>query len=357
MDENNNNNDNTEEIYSEPFNESLEGQLYSIQNDMNNSELLSLIQVNNEIKKNIVEKLMLFNIFKEKKDCLIKRNFNSFFSEHYFNEYYIVNSKWIQNYLELYNYKKIAKLIKKQSNGELKVDIFHKKIQDKSIFMDPGKKIINNEYERIYNLRWIHFSPRKEEIPREIYYDEISEKTVKFFNDFVIVNKEVYNGIRTDHNYGYDFDLENKISICLVDNIFIYKIYDNILGFGILPDLQDKTEISIFKIQFLIVLNDEEGCDLNRELDELFEKKDLEKYLLESRRVDFSINNKKLDIYNGNEKIGLLYKIGNFKLENYWRRNEEKFMEKQKELEKQKEEERQKELEKQRKIQREKEKK
>lgn len=352
----NQSNNNNEENYEGDFCEPIEEQLYNNQNDMNNSELLSLIQIENEINKNIVEQLMLFNIFKEKNDSLLKRNYNCLFFENYYKEYFIVNSKWLQNYLELYNFKKISKLIKKQSNGELKVDDLYKKIQEKQIFMDPGKKIENIGYERIYKLRWIDFSPKQEEIPKEIHYDEISEETIKFFNDFSIVNKEIYKKIRRDDNKGYNFNIENKINICLVDNLFIYKIYDNILGFGILPDLEDKTEIFNFKIKFLLILYDEEGCDLNDEISEIIKKTDLEKYLLESRRVDFSTSNK-IDIYKDNKKIGFLYNIGNFKLEDYWGRNKEKKMEKEKELEKQKEEERQQELEMQRKIQREKEKK
>ena len=313
---------------------------YSIDSQEIEEDIINAITEKNEIKKNVVEKLLHFYIFQEKLHIFTKRKYNDF-EFNFFWEYFPINPKWIRNYLLLYNYKKISKLIRKQTNGQLIIEDLYNKIRNKSIFVLPGE---NDK--RINNLKWIEFSPKKEEIPKEIYYDEISEKTIQYFNDFILVDKEIYDEIKQDPSNGYIFNIENKVNICIVDNIFIYKIEDNILGFGILTELSDFTSIPIFHNQFLIILNDEDGCDLNDEIFELFTKGDLEKYLIESRGVKFNRNNNKIiDFYKEGKKIGTLYNISNFTPEIYWKRNKEKYKEKLLEIKREEEIKKQKELE------------
>ena len=51
--------------------------------------------------------------------------------------------------------------------------------------------------------------PKKEEIPKNIYYDDLSDTTINFFNDFILVNKDIYNEFRKDDDEGYNFVNEN----------------------------------------------------------------------------------------------------------------------------------------------------
>ena len=330
-------------------NDSEENNYVSEEESLSNEIKLTLWTEENEIKQYIINKLMHFNIINENIISLIKRKYSDFHTD-YFLEYYPINLKWIENFLQLYNYEKISRLIKKQSNGELKVEEIEKQIHEKNILKLPGE-----DNERKNKLKWIEFSPKKAVIPRDIYYDDISEKTIEFFDDFILVNKELYNEIRKDSENGYEFNIENKINICLVDNIFIYKIYDNILGIGILPELSTNIKITIFKIKFLIIIYDEEGCDLNLEINVLFREKDLEKYL-KYRGVKFDKNNNLIiNIYEGEKKIGFIYNFGNFKIEDYWKRNKESLLKKMEREKVEREKERQKQREMQRQLIREKE--
>ena len=324
-------------------NDSEENNYVSEEESLSNEIKLTLWTEENEIKQYIINKLMHFNIINENIISLIKRKYSDFHTD-YFLEYYPINSKWIENFLQLYNYEKISRLIKKQSNGELKVEELEKQIHEKNILKLPGE-----DNERKNKLKWIEFSPKKAVIPKDIYYDDISEKTIEFFDDFILVNKELYNEIRKDSENGYEFNIENKINICLVDNIFLYKIYDNILGIGILPELSTNIKITIFKIQFLIIIYDEEGCDLNLEINVLFREKDLEKYLKYRGAKFHQNNNLKINIYEGEKIIGFIYNFGNFKIEDYWKRNEESLLKKmeREKVEKEKEREKQREIQRQ----------
>jgi len=72
--------------------------------------------------------------------------------------------------------------------------------------------------------------------------------SILYFDDFVLINKDLYDKIKQDDK------IENKVNICLVDNIFIYKINENILGIGI-PEIR-RDILPIFKIQFFIIINE-----------------------------------------------------------------------------------------------------
>lgn len=305
--------------------------MYNCSNDYEESEEEEPIYYtfdteNNVIKEYIVNKLLNFYIFNDKINSLIIRNYSDFII---FKEYFVINAEWIKNFLEVYNYKKISKLINKQLNGELKTEDLYKKIIKKKIH-----KLTGMTNEKINNLLWtVSFSPKEDSIPSYIYADTVNDDQIKFFNDFFIVDEEIYNELRQDQSIGYNFNIENKVNICLVDNLFIYKVYDNILGIGVLPEILDNTDISTFKVQILLIMDDENGYDLNIEIDELFRQKDLEKYL-EYRKVFLPKNNLNsiIDMYNDKKKIGFLYNFGNFKLEQYWNRNHNKKKEKELEM-------------------------
>ena len=163
-------------------------------------------------------------------------------------------------------------------------------------------------------MRDIDFVPIKENIPKNVYFEPISGKLIKFFNNFVILNEKLYDEIRRDDNNilgpNYTFEYENKINLCLVDNIFIYEIAENILGFGI-PEFAFEYQIPIFKIKFLIIMNDDlygdENFNTKTEIERLFYTKDLEKYLMLDRGVRFENQNpfKVIEMKIVNNKIGI----------------------------------------------------
>ena len=104
--------------------------MYNCSNDYEESEEEEPIYYtfdteNNVIKEYIVNKLLNFYIFNDKINSLIIRNYSDFII---FKEYFVINAEWIKNFLEVYNYKKISKLINKQLNGELKTEDLYKKI-------------------------------------------------------------------------------------------------------------------------------------------------------------------------------------------------------------------------------------
>ena len=142
-----------------------------------------------------------------------------------------------------------------------------------------------------------------------------------------------YNENPIQPNYYNDEINENKVEIYLVDDIFIYKINENVLGIGI-PEIQENTGFPIFKIEFLIIINknyinEEKILNSDSEINEIFKSKDLETYLIINRKVRFEKqdNLKKIDMkfFNG-DKIGIIYNINDFKIENYWRRTKEKYV-------------------------------
>lgn len=317
-----------------------------------NDNALSLIRkTTNQTPRHIVTKLLHFNNFNEKLIHLTKRKYKGINSQ-YFEEYYIINSLWMNNYLKYYNYNKISSVIKKKSNGEIKIEDLCDEIRRYSIHQIPGE---NNEN----NLSSINFEPIRENIPRNIYVEDISEKTLYYFDNFVILNKELYDEIKQDDgnfsgpNYNFTFSTENKINICLVDNLFIYKITDNILGIGILPEFLKNSQIPVFKIHFLIIIynndnvEEDEKYNSNREITQLFATGDLEKYLILDRGVRFENQNgfKQIEMKISKKKIGFLYNIENFNIEMYWKRTKEEFIKKQNELEEMKEIKKLKELE------------
>ena len=310
-------------------------------NDEENLMIKSNGQIN-LIQNYIINKLLHFYNFNEKLMHLIKRKYNNknFANSNYFQEYYIINSNWMKNYLQFYNYKKVSRLIKREANGELKLENLYKTIKIYGIEECPGENDINKN-----NLNFIEFQPNKENIPENVYVDDINDKIIEYFNNFIILDKDLYDEIKQDNNNpeypNYTYALENKIDICLVDNIFIYKITENVLGIGILPEFLDDNQMLIFKIDFLLILfydynaDKDEQYNSNTEIKELFRTGDLETYLVLKRFIRFENENlfRQIDMKIVDKKIGLLYNIGNFQKEMYWKRTKEEFAKKQKQLE------------------------
>ena len=252
---------------------------------VDNNLITNIVEQKNLIHNYIITKLLNFYNFNENLMHLIKRKYNhkNFAHSNYFQEYYVINSDWMKNYLKFCNYKKVSCLIKREANGELKPENLYIGIKKYDIKEYPGE---NDEIKN--NLKLIEFQPFKGNIPRYIYFDDISDKTIEYFNNFIILDKELYDQIRRDdknpENPNYTFELENKINICLVDNIFIYKITENVLGIGILPEFLDNNKMIIFNIHFLLILfydynvDKDEQYNSNTEIKELFSAGDL-KYI------------------------------------------------------------------------------
>ena len=276
---------------------------------------------NNEITEDISGTILSIDIFNSYLVSLINKEYSDFKSKDYFNKYYCINTKWMNNNLELYNYRKVKTLI---SEYKIKsVEVLDMKIKEKKIPLNPG---FNNEIKE--SIRSENFEPEKKTmIPKKIYENYKTEESVEYFDDFVIVNKELYDQIKQDDK------TENKVDICLVDNIFIYKVNENILGIGI-PEIRRET-LPIFKIQFFILIN-EKFIDMDKdekiifnsdsEVKEIFLRKDLEEYLKLSRKVEFDRegNFTKTDMEFNKHKIGFIFNI-DFNLEKYWKRTEEKY--------------------------------
>ena len=190
-------------------------------------------------------------------------------------------------------------------------------------------------------LRNINFSPRKEKIPENIYVNYINRREIQYFNNFIILNKEIYDELKQDNkniiNPNYCFQCDNSVAlICLVDNIFIYKIEHNVLGVGILPEQSDLGTILQFKIEFLIIMEEFFHYNSDSEIQQLFQAGDLEKYLSINRSIRLSnqnINNKKLEMYQENKKIGFIYLLNDFQYDIYWKRSKQKYERKKKQKE------------------------
>ena len=259
----------------------------------------------------------------------IKRDYPSEikYQKNYINEYYCINSKWMNYFLEFYNYKKIKTLYKENTiNSEEELYI---KIKENEIPLKSGFNGIT--------LKSINFELKKKLIENYTFNVLKSGEIASYFDDFILVDKilydklKIYNKkqIKPDCNK-YDIN-ENIIKICLVDNIFIYKVNENVLGIGI-PEIPKNTGFPIFKIQFFIIINqkydyinEENKFDSDSEINKILRAKDLEKYLILDRKVRFEEEDKlkRIDMKFNNQKIGFLYNINDFNIENYYRRNDE----------------------------------
>ena len=291
----------------------------------------------NDFTQDIVKILFYLNNYNNNLISSIKRDYPSEFKYHknYSNKYYCINSKWMNYFLELYNYKKIKNLINEfsiKSDEEL-----YAKIRKKEIPLNSGYDNSN-----IKNIKLEKFEPKKRSIKYNICNVYKSGELARYFDDFALVDKKLFEETKQYYKNLIKFDYDkdkingNKVKICLVDDIFIYKINENTLGIGI-PEIPKITEFPIFKIQFLIIINEkyslryineEDKINSDSEINEILKSKDLETYLITNRKVRFDEpdNSKKINMkFNGNI-IGFIYNINDFKIEKYWGRTKEKYL-------------------------------
>ena len=218
-------------------------------NDSNDVTIINNIEENinldetlydNEIPQDISGTILSIDNFNTYLVSLINKEYSDFKSKDYFNKYYCINTKWMNNNLEFYNYRKMKTLINEfKIKSEEELDT---KIKEKKISLNPG---FNDEIRE--SIRSENFEPEKKTmIPKKICESYKTEESVEYFDDFVIINKELFDQIKQEDK------TENKVDICLVDNIFIYKVNENILGIGI-PEIRIET-LPIFKIQFFIII-------------------------------------------------------------------------------------------------------
>ena len=291
----------------------------------------------NEFTQDIVKILFYLNNYNNNLISSIKRDYPSEFKYHnnYSNKYYCINSKWMNYFLELYNYKKIRNLINEfsiKSEEEL-----YAKIREKEI---PLKSGYNNS--NIESIKLENFEPKKSSIKYDICNVYKSGELARYFDDFALVDKKLFEETKQYYKNLINFDYDknkingNKVKICLVDDIFIYKINENTLGIGI-PEIPMITEIPIFKIQFFIIINEkyslryineEDKINSDSEINEILKSKDLETYLITNRKVRFDEpdNSKKINMKLNGNIIGFIFNINDFKIEKYWGRTKEKYL-------------------------------
>ena len=292
---------------------------------------------NEIIPQDIVKILFQLNNYNENLVSSIKRAYPTEIKYHknYINEYCCINSKWMKYFLDFYNYERINTLFKQnkiKSEEELYIGIKENEIPLKPGFNDSTTKSIKQE----------NFEPKKNNILNYTFNVLKSGEIARYFDDFVLVDKNLYdelkkydkNPIKLDYNK-YEIS-ENIIKICLVDNIFIYKVNENVLGIGI-PEIPVNTGIPIFKIDFFIIINknyinEEKTFDSDSEINEILRAKDLKKYLILDRKANFEKEDefKRIDLKFNNNKIGFIYNINNFKIENYLVRNDSEEVRKEK---------------------------
>ena len=289
------------------------------------------------IQKYIFRKLLQLNKYHYELIDLLERKYTDkdFKSEDYFKEYYCINSEWIKNYLEFYNYDKIKRIYERivKNKENISLEDFYQMINEKRIYTQPGK---NDE--RINKLRSINLKVKKEDIPSNIYRDYYNESIIEYFDDFALLDKELYDEIKQDYKnpinpyYDYYHIDENIVHICLVDYIFIYKINENILGIGIPNDPSKK--FPLFKIQFFVIMEKDKDTNYNSETEikQLFSSKSLEKYLINDRNVKFEDIDKfkKISMMDKTKTIGIIYNINDFSIENYKGRSERIIMDEMK---------------------------
>jgi len=292
------------------------------------------------IPQNIAKILFCLNNYNNNLISSIKRDYPSEImnKKNYSKKYYCINSKWMNYFLELYSYQKIKTLIseyKIESEEEL-----YNKIKEKKIYL-------NLDYNtNIKNISSKKFEPEIKSISNYIFNVYKSGDLARYFDDFVLVDEILYDKLKQLYKNLIKEDcikdeiIENNVEIYLVDNIFIYKVQENVLGIGI-HEMPEKNVFPIFKIEFLIIINkkyinEEIIFNSDSEINEIFKSKDLETYLLIEREIKSNeyLNLNIIDMKFNNHTIGYIYNINDFNIEKYWKRTEEKYNKKMKSLEK-----------------------
>ena len=290
--------------YIEPYQESLNESDY----DDNCSLLLSKTIVyavrENEIQKYILRKLILFYFYEKEIETLFNRSYNQVNCP-YYNKYFIVTNNWMKHFLYYYNYIKVLPFIKKYKkklNDEQFADLYIKlKLENINIIVT---EIDNNKAEQIGTL----LRSKKDFFPKKIKV-EVGENKNKykfyFYDQFIILNEKLYNEIKEDRGVTHNFqhDPKNVDKICLFQNIFIYRIGQDIFGIG--KQLKSNSPISIYVFKILIIIiTDNEFSSTPYEILKL---KDLEFKL--KNKNDYNIEVFKIEKQKHKKKDYILQKI------------------------------------------------
>ena len=102
----------------------------------------------NEIQEYILSKLIIYSQNNEQIRKLLTRDYKNNSSRKY-NEFYIINAKWISNYLKFYNYNKVFEIIKNM-NEEINVHNLFIQIKNSSIFVISEDKELNGKEIKSY---------------------------------------------------------------------------------------------------------------------------------------------------------------------------------------------------------------
>ena len=140
--------------------------------------------------------------------------------------------------------------------------------------------------------------------------NEYSKTDIEYFDDFILINEELSNYFNKIQNNNFD-KCEDKIKINILSNSFIYKITENILGIG---EVENKFDIFIFKVKFLIILKEDTGYNSLTEIRSMHSENNIEKYLEIQRHSKFELDKECQKLYDFREiqEIGFLLNIENY---------------------------------------------
>ena len=222
------------------------------QNNYNNSSLkieetIVGYRRKNEITEEIIKKLISFYKYNKEIESKINDRNNEAYSPIY-KTYYIVQTNWINNFLYFYNYDKIISIIEEDKkinlNSESIYNELYRIIRDKNI-----REVIWEEEELELNLNK-YLREFKNFFPQEIILNDNQNK-FNFYNDFIILDEELYNEIKDDKGNTHCFLHDPiKVNISIIKNNFIYKIDNNIFGFGIIQKSENE---NFYGLKVLII--------------------------------------------------------------------------------------------------------
>ena len=222
------------------------------QNNYNNSSLkieetIVGYRRKNEITEEILKKLISFYKYNKEIESKINDRNNEAYSPIY-KTYYIVQTNWINKFLYFYNYDKIISIIEEDKkinlNSESIYNELYRIIRDKNI-----REVIWEEEELELNLNK-YLREFKNFFPQEIIINDNQNK-FNFYNDFIILDEELYNEIKDDKGNTHCFLHDPiKVNISIIKNNFIYKIDNNIFGFGI---IQKSKNENFYGLKVLII--------------------------------------------------------------------------------------------------------
>ena len=211
----------------------------------------------NQMLINIIYLIIYFNFPKYDKMTFSKGNF-----------YYLISAKWMNEYMEMYKFKKTKNYMKNNKNVNLSVIINkeqkNKKLLNKIICTLIGEMYeINEEYNKMNYC--LENNPSEAEL--NWIQDYQSKNQLYFYNDFFLLDEEIYktifniderqlNVMKNKNNYCKCFYTEEYIIVYL--NKCINQTEKIILEVG-------KLEEHKFNLIYLLVFNSEQDFASNRD--------------------------------------------------------------------------------------------